>query len=99
MAGAIATRIGAMHIAPADEPGKVVSHDDNAAIADARRMTRAQLRQLGVAQLVYLRAGVLDGETAFAIHAADGTALAVVEDIELAVELVSEQGMAFVAVH
>jgi hypothetical protein len=88
-----------MHIAPADVPGKVVRQDDDAAIADSRRMTRAQLRQLGVAQLVYLRAGVLDGEMAFAIHAADGTALAVVEDIELAVELVSEQGMDFVAVH
>jgi hypothetical protein len=48
---------------------------------------------------VYLRAGSVDGEAAFAIHAADGTAMAIVEDVELAFELASEHGLLFVTVH
>ena len=88
-----------MRIAAIDRPAEAISCEANAAVADVRRMTRAQLRQLGLSRLVYLRAGTMDGQEAFAIHAADGAALAIVEDIELAVELVSEQGMIFVAVH
>jgi hypothetical protein len=88
-----------MHIATTAMPGDDGSHEATSPLVDARQMTPAQLRQLGVARLVYLRSGILDGQMAFAIHAADGTAIAVVEDIDLAVELVSEQGMFFVAVH
>lgn len=73
--------------------------DDATFITDARCMTQSQLRRLGVPCLVYLRAGTADGQRAYAIHAADGTVVAVVDDVELAVELVSEQGLTFVAVH
>ena len=66
---------------------------------DARHMTPNQLRDLGVSYVVYLREGMVDGHPAYAIHAADGTAMAIVEDIDLAVELVAEHGMAFVTVH
>lgn len=68
-------------------------------VADVRHMTTGQLRELGVSSVVYLRAGTMDGQPAYAIHAADGTAMALVEDIELAVDLVAERGMAFVTVH
>ena len=67
--------------------------------ASLRCMTEAQLRQLGTSELAYLRAGTVHGQQAYAIHAADGTAMAIVEDVELAVELVAERGMIFVAVH
>jgi hypothetical protein len=67
--------------------------------ADLRQMTRGELLRLGVPRLVYLRCGTIDGQPAYAIHAADGTAMAVVEDIEVAMELVSEHDMTFVAVH
>ena len=70
-----------------------------ALIADPRHMTSTQLRQLGLAQVVYLRCGTIDGQTAYAIHAADGTAMAVVEDLEVAFELASENDMTLVAVH
>ena len=68
-------------------------------IADARRMTSAQLRQLGVPRVMYLRSTTFEGEAACAIHAADGTAIAVVEDLEVALEVASESNMVFVAVH
>lgn len=82
-----------------DKPGETVGRDVNAAAADARHMTTAELRHLGVPLVVYLRAGMLNGEMAYAIHAADGTPIAVVEDVDAAVALVCEHGMAFVAVH
>jgi hypothetical protein len=62
-------------------------------------MTCAELRRLGMPQMVYLRCGLVDGQPAYAIHAADGTPMAIVEDMEVAIELVSEHDMTFVAVH
>ncbi len=73
--------------------------DVDADVTDVRHMTPAQLQCLGVRSVAYLRAGVLDGQIAYAIHGADGARMAMVEDIDLAIELVSEHGMAFVAVH
>ena len=67
--------------------------------ADLRQMTRGELLRLGVPRLVYLRCGTIDGQPAYAIHAADGTAMAVFEDIEVAIDLASEHDMTFVAVH
>ena len=74
-------------------------HEDGTPLANIRHITPAQLRELGIAQLVYLRQGVVDGETAYAIHAADGSAVAVVEDVEVAIELVAEHGLIFATVH
>ena len=69
------------------------------ASADLREMTRSELLRLGVPRVVYLRCGTIDGQPAYAIHAADGTAMAVVEDIQIAIELASDHDMTFVAVH
>jgi hypothetical protein len=88
-----------MHFAEADESFDSISHDEAVRIADPRQMTRAQLRRLGVPRMAYLRCGTIDGQQAFAIHAADGTAIAVVEDLEVAMELGAESNMIFVAVH
>jgi hypothetical protein len=81
-----------MPIAEPCEPTEPIS-------ADPRRMTRGELLQLGLPRLVYLRCGTVDGHPAYALHAADGTAMAVVEDLEVAIELASENDMMFVSVH
>ena len=88
-----------MNVATTDKPNEPTAFGADGGMPDARQMTTMQLRQLGVPTLVYLRSGLLNGEIAYAIHAADGTPMAVVEDIDVAIELVSERGMAFVAVH
>ena len=88
-----------MHFAETDEFAEPIAYEEPVRIADPRQMTRSQLRRLGMPRLVYLRCGTVDGQTAFAIHAADGTAMAVVEDLEVAMELASESNMLFVAVH
>ena len=72
---------------------------EDGAPTNVRDITPAQLRQLGVARLVYLRQGTLDGQAAYAIHAADGSEVAIVEDVDVAVELVAEYGLLFAPVH
>lgn len=76
-----------------------ICQEDGAPITNVRQITPAQLRRLGVARLVYLRQGTINGETAYAIHAADGSEVAIVEDIDVAVELVSEHGLMFATIH
>ena len=61
-----------MNVAVIDRPGETVGLDVTVPAADVRRMTSAQFRRLGVRSVVYLRSGLLNGETAFVIHAADG---------------------------
>ena len=76
-----------------------ISQEDGAPITNVRHITPGQLRQLGVARLVYLRQGTINGETAYAIHAADGSQVAIVEDIDVAIELVAEHGLMFATIH
>jgi hypothetical protein len=88
-----------MHTAEIDDPIDAISRDEAVQRADPRRMTRAQLRRLGVPRMVYLRCGMVGGQKAYAVHAADGTEIAVVDDVEVAVQLVSDNHMIFVTVH
>jgi len=67
--------------------------------AALRQMTADQLLDLGTRQVVYLRAGTYDGERLFVLYAADGEPLAMVEDVETAVEVAAEHDLEFVAVH
>ena len=70
-----------------------------AVIMDIRHISAEQLAQLGMQQVAYVKQVMVNGAQGFAIHAADGTPMAVVEDVDTAVELVCEHGMAFAAVH
>ena len=88
-----------MHIAEADDLIESLGRDEGVRTADPRNMTLGQLRRLGVPRLVYLRCGRIDGQMTFALHAADGTAIAVVEEIDIALELVAANNMTFVSVH
>ena len=72
---------------------------DDQLITALRRMTVEQLLQLGTSQVVYLRAGMRDGKLAFMLYGADGLPLALVDDVETAVEMVVENGLSFAAVH
>ncbi len=88
-----------MRFAAPDEPAAASLQEATATLAETRGMTSAELRQLGTPCVVYMRAGLMNGEMAYAIYAADGTMMSVVDDVELAIELVAEHGMTFVAVH
>jgi hypothetical protein len=88
-----------MHFAETYASVDTASQEDWVSVGDLRHISSKELRRLGMSRLVYLRCRTVDGQTVYAIHAADGTAMAVVEDLELAIDLVSAHDLAFVAVH
>ncbi len=61
--------------------------------AQARAMTGQELREWGLSKIAYLRTITHDGVALIAIHAADGTPMAVAEDEASAVEVILEQEM------
>lgn len=67
--------------------------------SDMRRLTPAQLLQLGVSELAYVKQVELDGDVAYAIHAADGEPMAVAADQELAVAAILQHEMVPALVH
>jgi hypothetical protein len=84
---------------PKDEPGAMMIDAGYPTIAAVRRMTAEQLLGLGKRQVVYLKSGMHDGELAFMLYGADGTPLVMVDTVETAVEMATEHGLGFVAVH
>jgi hypothetical protein len=66
---------------------------------DIRHLTAEQLGKLGMAQVAYVKPVMLNGARAFAIHAADGSPMAVAGDESLAVAAILEHEMAPARVH
>jgi hypothetical protein len=62
-------------------------------IMDIRHITTAQLAQLGVSRMAYIKPVTVGGEDVFAIHAADGTPMAVAPNRELAWGAILEHEM------
>ncbi|HET6183568.1 MAG TPA: DUF1150 family protein [Acetobacteraceae bacterium] len=66
---------------------------------DIRHLTVDQLAQLGLQQLAYIRPIIVNGEKGFAIHAADGTPMAIAGDRDVAVAAVLQHEMVPASVH
>ncbi len=66
---------------------------------DVRHMTPDQLQQLGISQIAYVKPVMLNGAAMFAIHAADGSPMAVAEDRALALAAIVEHEMIPTLVH
>jgi hypothetical protein len=64
-----------------------------------RHISAEQLRYLGTPRVVYLKATICDGEQAFVLYAADGMPLAVIDEVEAALEKIAEHGLGLVTVH
>ena len=60
---------------------------------DIRHLSEAQLAQLGMQQIAYIRPTVVNGEQGYAIHAADGTPMAVAEDRDVAIAAILQHEM------
>ncbi len=76
-----------------DQPQAVES------IVDIRKMTSDQLMQLGMADLAYVKPVMFEGQMAFAIHAADGSPMAMAADCDLAVAAIVQHEMQPAMVH
>ncbi len=68
-------------------------------VMDIRHLSEAQLAQLGMAQIAYVRPVVMNGEAGFAIHAADGTPMAVAGDRDVAIAAILQHDMVPAPVH
>jgi len=71
----------------------------SAVIMDIRHISAAQLAQLGMQQVAYVKQVEVDGNQGFAIHAADGTPMAVAGDREVAIAAILEHEMVPAQVH
>ncbi len=68
-------------------------------ITDIRTLSPADLGRLGMEQLAYVKPVILNGARAFAIHAADGTPMAVAQDHSLAMAAIVQHEMVPAQVH
>jgi hypothetical protein len=66
---------------------------------DIHQISPEQLGKLGVSQIAYVKPVMVNGTEAFAIHAADGTPMAVAGDREVAVAAIIQQEMVPAQVH
>jgi len=66
---------------------------------DVRHMTEQQLAVLGVSHIAYIKPVLVNGAQGFAIHAADGTPMAVAGDREVAVAAILQHEMHPLSVH
>jgi len=78
-----------IHSAPAAE----------AVAFDVRHLSEQQLAALGVSQIAYVKPVVVNGIEGFAIHAADGTPMAVAGDRDVAVAAILQHEMQPLSVH
>ncbi len=66
---------------------------------DIRHLSTDQLARLGVAQIAYVKAIMVEGTTAYSIHAADGTPMALAGDRDLAIAAVRQHELVPTLVH
>ena len=85
--------------APHDDSAPDQPTEGVAAMIDIRHLSTDQLAQLGVSQIAYVKQVVMNGARAFAIHAADGSPMAVAGDQELAVAAIRQHEMVASLVH
>jgi len=64
-----------------------------------RQFSARELGLLGMADVAYVKPIVVDGVAAVAVHAADGTQIAVIPNRELAFAVVRQHDMEPVSVH
>jgi hypothetical protein len=69
------------------------------AVFDVHNLSPQQLAMLGMQQIAYVKPVVVNGKAAFAIHAADGTPMAIAEALEVAFAAIVQHEMVPALVH
>lgn len=72
--------------------------DSNSVLLD-RSISAQDFRSFGLQQLAYVREMNLSGKKAWAIHAADGTQLTLIDSKDMAMALVRHNDLEAVAIH
>jgi len=82
------------------DPGNTaVAHVSEPLEFDVRHMSEQQLATLGVSHIAYVKPVIVNGVAGFAIHAADGTPMAVAGDRDVAVAAIVQHEMHPLSVH
>jgi hypothetical protein len=68
-------------------------------IEQMRQMTATDLAMLGMQDIAYVKPVLVEGNTGYAIHAADGTQMALIANRDLAFAVVRQNEMEPVSVH
>jgi hypothetical protein len=68
-------------------------------MVDVRKLSQEQFAQLGMAQVAYVKPVIVNGTTGFAIHAADGTPMALTPDRDVAIAAIVQHEMLPAMVH
>ncbi|MFO0996902.1 MAG: DUF1150 family protein [Alphaproteobacteria bacterium] len=66
---------------------------------DPRQMTVDQFAAFGMSDIAYVKPVVVDGRTAYAIHAADGRPVAVMEDRDVALAAIRQNNLEPMGIH
>jgi hypothetical protein len=68
-------------------------------IEHIRQMSAQELAMLGVQDLAYIKRVVIDGASGYAVHAADGTQIALLSDRDVAFATVRQHDLEPLSVH
>ncbi len=83
----------------ANHPGDPNSSDALRVGFDIRHLSAEQLGRLGVSQIAYIRPVEVNGAPGYAIHAADGTPMALAGDRDVAIAAILQHEMVPALVH
>jgi hypothetical protein len=86
-----------MNMNSGDQPD--VATAPEAIAFDVRHLSEQQLAALGVAHIAYVKPVMVNGVQGFAIHAADGTPMAVAGNRDVAIAAVMQHEMLPLSVH
>jgi len=88
-----------MNMNSGDQPDLATVPAQEVVTFDVRHLSEQQLAALGVSHIAYVKSVVVNGVPGFAIHAADGTPMAVAGDRDVAVAAVVQHEMLPLSVH
>ncbi len=82
-----------------DQPDILTAPVQEVVAFDVRHLSEQQLAALGVSHIAYVKPVTVNGVQGFAIHAADGTPMAVAGNRDIAVAAVVQHEMLPLSVH
>jgi hypothetical protein len=88
-----------MNMNSSDQPDVVPAPGQEVVTFDVRHLSEQQLAALGVSHIAYVKAVMVNGIPGFAIHAADGTPMAVAGNRDVAIAAVMQHEMLPLSVH
>ena len=98
--GAFSRLLEGMQLRTTLRNGRIVPCETgNSLPMDVHTLSDSQMRALGMEYVAYIKEVVVDGEEAFAIHAADGTPMALTPDRDMAITAVLEHEIVPALVH